>query len=210
LAVLEERTRLARELHDSVTQSLYSLVLLAEGWRRMVNEGDNAQMEDYLSRIGEIAQQSLKEMRLLIHELHPPVLEREGLVGALRQRMDAVEERVGIEARVLMEELIELPATVEQGLYRVAQEALNNALKHADSTTVTVRIRPEDEQIVLEVTDDGKGFDRKSVQHTGGMGLESMRERARQMGGVLTILSTPGKGTTVRTTVPATQASQPG
>jgi len=210
LAVLEERTRLARELHDSVTQSLYSLVLLAEGWRRMVNEGDSAQMEDYLSRIGEIAQQSLKEMRLLIHELHPPVLEREGLVGALRQRMDAVEERVGIEARVLMEELIELPATVEQGLYRVAQEALNNALKHADSTTVTVRIRPEDEQIVLEVTDDGKGFDRKSVQHTGGMGLESMRERARQMGGVLTILSTPGKGTTVRTTVPATQASQPG
>ncbi len=207
LAVLEERTRLARELHDSVTQSLYSLVLLAEGWRRMVNNGDRTQIEDYLGRIGEIAQQSLKEMRLLIHELHPPVLEREGLVGALRQRMDAVEERVGIEARVLMEELIELPVAVEEGLYRIAQEALNNALKHADSTTVTVRIRPEGEQIVLEVTDDGRGFDLKAVQHAGGMGLGSMRERARQMGGALVILSAPGKGTTVRTTVPAVRAS---
>jgi len=207
LAVLEERTRLARELHDSVTQSLYSLVLLAEGWRRMVNEGDTTQIEDYLGRIGEIAQQSLKEMRLLIHELHPPVLEREGLVGALRQRIDAVEERVGIEARVLMEELIELPAAVEQGLYRIAQEALNNALKHADSTTVTVRIRPEDEQIMLEVTDNGRGFDPQAVKHGGGIGLGSMRERARQMGGVLTILSAPDTGTTVRATVPATRAS---
>ncbi len=207
LAVLEERTRLARELHDSVTQSLYSLVLLAEGWRRMVNEGDRTQIQDYLRRIGEISQQSLKEMRLLIHELHPPVLEREGLVGALRQRIDSVEKRVGIEARVLMEELIELPDLVEEGLYRIAQEALNNALKHAESSTIIVRIRPEGAKIVLEITDNGIGFDLEAAQYGGGIGLRSMQERARQMGGDLSILSAPGKGTTVRATVPAIPAS---
>jgi len=204
LAVLEERTRLARELHDSVTQSLYSLVLLAEGWRRMVNAGDKTQIEDYLARIGEIAQQALKEMRLLIHELHPPLLEREGLVGALRQRIEAVEKRVGIEARVLMEELIELPASVEEGLFRIAQEALNNALKHADATAVTVRIRPKGEEVLLEVTDNGKGFDLEGTRRGGGMGLRSMRQRAIQMGGTLTIVTAPGQGTTIRAAVPAT------
>ncbi len=174
----------------------------------MIKEGDRTQIEDYLSRIGEIAQQSLKEMRLLIHELHPPVLEREGLVGALRQRIDAVEKRVGIEARVLMEELIELPAPLEEGLYRIAQEALNNALKHAEAGMVTVRIRPEDGRVVLEVADDGRGFDREEVQHGGGMGLGSMRERARQMGGVVTVLSSPGEGTTVKASVPVVQEPQ--
>jgi signal transduction histidine kinase len=142
-------------------------------------------------------------MRLLIHELRPPVLEREGLVGALRQRLDVVERRVGIEARVLMEELIDLPATIEEILYRIAQEALNNALKHAEATTVTVRIRPEGDQVVLEVTDDGQGFDPEAPQHRGGMGLDSMRERTRQMGGVLEIVSAPGEGTTVRVAVPS-------
>ena len=202
LAVLEERTRLARDLHDSVTQSLYSLVLLTEGWRRLLNAGSETQIEHHLGRIGEIAQQALREMRLLIHELRPPLLEQEGLVGAVRKRLDAVEKRVGIEARVVMEDLVELPASLEEGLYWITQEALNNALKHAASTKENVRICVEGGMLVLEISDGGQGFDPEAAKQRGGMGLTSMGERARQMGGTLTIKSTPGEGTTVKVSVP--------
>jgi len=209
LAVLEERTRLARELHDSVTQSLYSLVLLAEGWRRAAQAGGRAPVEDYLSRIGEITQQALKEMRLLIHELRPPALEREGLLGALHRRLDAVEKRVGVNARILADDLIQLPAHVEEGLYRIAQEALNNALKHAGADKVVVRIWTNDGQVTLEVTDDGCGFDPAGANHVGGMGLVGMQERAKQLGGSLTVTSAPGGGTTVRASIPAREADSP-
>jgi signal transduction histidine kinase len=202
LAVLEERNRLARELHDSVTQSLYSLVLFTEGWRRMVRNDGAEKVEEYLSRIGEIAQQSLKEMRLLILELRPPVLEQEGLVGALQKRLDTVEKRVGVSARVVMEDFIEVPAPLEEALYRIAQEALNNSLKHAKATKETVRIFVKDENIVLEVVDDGTGFDTEAIEHRGGMGLLNMSERARHVGGSFSIESTIGKGTIVKVSVP--------
>ncbi|MCX6034950.1 MAG: histidine kinase, partial [Chloroflexi bacterium] len=202
LAIFEERNRLARELHDSVTQSLYSLVLLTEGWRRMLKSNGSEKIEEYLNRSGEIAQQALKEMRLLILELRPPMLEQEGLVGALQKRIDAVEKRVGINARVVMEDFIELPAPVEEALYWIAQEALNNSLKHAKATIETVRICVEDNTTVLEVVDDGRGFDPEAIDHRGGMGLLNMGERARQVGGNLTIHSTLGKGTIVKVSVP--------
>lgn len=202
LAVLEERNRLARELHDSVTQSLYSLVLFTEGWRRTVKSEGGEKVEEYLGRIGEIAQQALKEMRLLIMELRPPMLEQEGLVGALQKRLDAVEKRVGIHARVVMEDFIEFPAPLEEELYRIAQEALNNSLKHAKATKETVRVYVKDEFTILEVIDDGIGFNPGAIDHRGGMGLPNMGERARRIGGSLKIHSTPGKGTIVRVSVP--------
>ena len=202
LAVLQERTRLARDLHDSVTQSLYSLVLLTEGWRRLLSAGSGLQNEDYLGRIGEIAQQALCEMRLLIHELRPPILEEEGFVGAVRKRLDAVEKRVGIEARVVMDDLVELPASLEEGLYRITQEALNNALKHAGAKNELVHIRVRDQTVMLEITDDGQGFDLQAARNRGGMGLNSMAERVREMKGTLTIETAPGAGTTVRVDVP--------
>jgi signal transduction histidine kinase len=202
LAVLEERTRLARDLHDSVTQSLYSLVLLTEGWRRLLSAGSGAQLEDYLGRIGEIAQQALREMRLLIHELRPPMLEQEGLVGAVRKRLDAVEKRVGIEARVVMDDLVELPVSLEEGLYWITLEALNNALKHAGAKKEMVRICVEDGLLVLEIVDDGQGFDLRIAQQRGGMGLASMEDRAREMRGTLTIQSGPGQGTSVQVRLP--------
>ena len=208
LAVLEERTRLARDLHDSVTQSLYSLVLLTEGWRRLLSAGSGSQIEDYLARIGEIAQQALREMRLLIHELRPPMLEQEGLVGAVRKRLDAVEKRVGIEARVVMDDLVELPPSLEEGLYWITQEALNNALKHAAAGKEIVRICVECETLVLEIADDGQGFDLEAAKHRGGIGLVSMRERAREMGGTLTIQTAPGQGTMVKVSVPVPPAEQ--
>lgn len=207
LAVIKERQRLARELHDSVTQSLYSLTLLAEAGRRLMGSGDTERVKAYLGRLGETAQQALKEMRLLVYELRPMALETEGLVGALQQRLDAVEKRAGVQARLLVEvgaqsvEPLHLPAPLEEGLYRIAQEALNNALKHAAANAVVVRIHAEDDCVQLEVTDNGKGFDVAAVRDQGGLGLVSMRERAERLGGVLTILSAPGEGTTVRVNV---------
>jgi signal transduction histidine kinase len=201
LAVLEERTRLARDLHDSVTQSLYSLVLLTEGWRRLLIAGSGSQIEEYLGRIGEIAQQALREMRLLIHELRPPMLEQEGFVGAVRKRLDAIEQRVGIEARLVMDDLVDLPPSLEEGLYWITQEALNNALKHASARRETVRICIESDRLVLEISDDGQGFDLEAAKRRGGMGLASMGARARAMGGILTIQSAPEQGTTVTVSV---------
>ncbi len=200
-AALEERNRLARDLHDSVTQSLYSLTLLAEGWRRLAQRGRLADLDSALTELGEIAQQSLKEMRLLIYELRPPVLEQAGLLGALHQRLGAVERRAGIDARLIAAELIKLPPQVEQGLYRITQEALNNALKHAKATTVTVFVRASGEWIEVEVTDNGCGFEPDRLNGQPGLGLTSMRERSEQLGGELAIESKLGEGTAVKVRV---------
>lgn len=201
LAVIKERQRLARELHDSVTQSLYSLTLLAEAGRRLASAGDLKRVQTYLIRLGETAQQALKEMRLLVYELRPLVLETEGLIGALQQRLDAVEKRAGVDARLLVEGALELPSAVEEGLYRIAQEALNNALKHAAATAVTVRLCANGEGIELEVADNGRGFDPQSASGQGGLGLVGMRERAERLRGSFTVLSAPGEGTRVRISI---------
>lgn len=201
-AIMEERARLARELHDSVTQSLYSLTLLAEGWRRMAHAGRLEQVEDALQELGELGQQALKEMRLLIYELHPPALEQEGLLGALHQRLAAVEKRAGVDARLIAEDTHDLPAQVEAGLYRITQEALNNMLKHAAATAVTISLRTGDDQITLEISDNGRGFDPTQLHDSGGLGLVSMRERVAHMGGVLTLRSAPGQGTAIQIAIP--------
>lgn len=201
-ATLEERQRLARDLHDSVTQSLYSLTLFAEATRRLLRVGDVPQAKDYLRRVNETARQSLKEMRLLIYELRPAVLEKESLVGALQQRLDAVEKRAGVKACLSVNGVSVLPAPLEEALYCIAQEALNNAVKHAEATQVTVNLQSDSNTICLEVNDNGKGFDVESVRHQGGMGLSSLQERVASLSGTIFIQSQPNQGTTIRVTVP--------
>lgn len=196
-AIMTERSRLARELHDSVTQSLYSMTLLSEGWRRMAVRGELVQVDERLAELGELSRQALKEMRLLVHELLPPALEKEGLLGALYQRLAAVEKRAGIDARLVVDEVLELPTRLEIALYRIAQEALNNALKHAAATAITVTLRRAGDQLILEISDNGKGFIVAEVAAQGGLGLSTMRERAEQAGGTLTIQAIPGQGATV-------------
>jgi PAS domain S-box-containing protein len=202
LAVMEERQRLARDLHDSVTQALYSLILFAEAGYDSARAADLPQVRHYLSRCGETAQQALKEMRLLIYELRPQVLEQEGLVGALRRRLEAVERQAGVETQLLVESLIELPADVETDLYRIAQEALNNILKHSAATRVIVRIGADGAALQMEIVDNGKGFDLESVGERAGIGLASMRERVERLGGSLRIASKPGEGTRTQVIVP--------
>ena len=198
LAVLQERNRLARELHDSVTQSLHSATLLAEAGQRQASSGDIDKAREYLLRLGEITHQSLREMRLLVYELRPLALSGVGLIGALQQRLDAVERRSGVEVHFSTEDKIEIPETIEEELYRIAMEALNNALKHANPTSVTVTLRKVEKReqpcIELAILDDGVGFDPASEENLEGFGLTSMRERIEKLGGELQIISAPGEG----------------
>lgn len=212
-AVQGERQRLSRELHDSAAQSLYAVTLLAEGGRRLAHMGQLAgdDLEAYFGELRETAHQALKEMRLLVYELRSPVMDRGGLVGALRYRLEAVERRAHIDSRLEVEGRLELSPALEGELYRIAQEALNNALKHASAATVTVRLSAEPDHVTLEIVDDGVGLDVDAARRSGGLGLHSIRERVAMRGGNAEIRSAPGEGTTVSVRLPlADAASDPG
>ncbi|MBN1317514.1 MAG: GAF domain-containing protein [Anaerolineales bacterium] len=200
-AVLEERTRLARELHDSVTQLLYTQILFAGAGQEAIAGNRMPRAQQHLVRIENTAQQALKEMRLLFYELRSHQLDQDGLVEALRQRLDAVEERVGIETQLTLEGSLDLPAFVEKGLYCIAQEALNNALKHANASRVVVQIRVGDGaqngMVELSVEDNGTGFNPDCLDDTYGMGLAGMRVRAESLNGVCEVISKPGQGTRI-------------
>ena len=157
---------------------------------------------DYLRELRDTAQEALREMRLLIFELRPSALETDGLVLALRTRLEAVEERAGLAVSLQVQGEGALPLAVEEGLYRITQEALNNALKHAAAHRVDVCLAYEETRIVLEIRDDGMGFDQEVAAESGGLGLQSMAERAAHMGGTLTLDSHPGAGTYIRVEVP--------
>lgn len=200
-AALEERRRLARELHDSITQSLYSLALLARAWGRMALSEPPTTVTTWFKQVEEIAVQSLKEMRLLIYQLRSPELEALGLAAMLRQRIEAVEQRTGITTR-LEDADYRAPAApeLEAQLFAIAQEALNNALRHARASLITLTLQSDPQQVSITIRDDGQGFDPASA--SGGMGLTTMRERAEGLGGNITIVSTPGEGTSVTVILP--------
>jgi signal transduction histidine kinase len=196
-AVTEERNRLARELHDSVTQALYGVTLYSEAAAGHLALGHTDRTAQHLQELQDTAQEALAEMRLLVFELRPPILEELGLVGALQARLQAVEGRAGLrtEFKTNLEE--RLPSDVEEGLYRIAQEALNNALKHAQARIIGVHLRQEGPTVTLEIADDGVGFDRAAASERGGVGLPAMQERAVELGVRLTVDSVPGSGTRI-------------
>jgi PAS domain S-box-containing protein len=197
VAVLEERQRLARDLHDSVTQSLYLLALYAGGGRDAAQDGDIERAIDILTELESNALHALREMRLLLYELRPEALEQEGLVRTLERRFDAVERRAGTDAKVIYqaEDDLELPNALERELYYLAMEALNNTLKHAGATAITIRIDFGRSELRMEISDDGCGFDVQKVKP--GLGLHDMEERTERLGGRLEIASEPGAGTTI-------------
>ncbi|MBI1295413.1 GAF domain-containing protein [bacterium] len=210
LAVVEERQRLARELHDSVTQSLYSVNLLSETARRAAAGSDLDRVSYLMDRVGEMARQALKEMRLLVYELRPAALAQEGLVGALQQRIDTVEARAGVKAQLRIEgDPLQIPQQMEAHLYRIAQEALNNALKHAEATMITVLLQIEDNGVTLTIQDNGKGFELEHANESGGIGLKSMHERAQQLSGVLHVQTKPGGGVSICVCLPLKQSAAP-
>jgi signal transduction histidine kinase len=198
-AIMTERNRLAGDLHDSVTQGLYGIVLHADAAKGQLTAGKIDRATAYLEEIKAAGKDGLAEMRLLIFELRPPVLETEGLAAALETRLYAVEKRAGLQAEIQTEIDGRLPLEIEDGLYRIAQEALNNVLKHAHAQHIWVHLHQVGQVVTLEIKDDGRGFELESALNSGGMGLANMEERARKMGGRLVIESQPDEGT--RTTV---------
>jgi PAS domain S-box-containing protein len=197
-AALEERQRLARDLHDSVTQSLYSVTLLAEVARRRAQAGDAAATLEQIDRLGELSQQCLREMRLLVYELRPAMVEEVGLVGALRQRLESVEQRSGVRVQLTADDDRTIPLPMQNELFRVAEEALNNALKHAHASTLSVRLRTMNGMVELDIADNGRGFDPARAALSGGQGLSNMRERVTRLGGRFDIDTAAGRETIIR------------
>lgn len=203
LAVVEERNRLARELHDSVTQALFSITLTIEAARLLLHRDLDA-TERQLVALGERAQEALSEMRGLIHSLRPAGLEDNGLVPALKR----------IAERMRREHLLTVDVTVgagarqrpddeqERELYRIAQEALNNIVKHAAATHVAIRLDATDDALIMSIEDDGKGFDTSVAHRDDAFGIVGMYERAAILRGTVSITSQPGHGTRISVSVP--------
>lgn len=205
-AALAERSRLARELHDSVTQSLYSVTMYAEAAALALTAGKQPTAVSHLQELRDTAQEALREMRLLIFELRPLALEQQGLAAALRARLDAVEGRGGMKTELLVDGEETLSLAVQQELYHIAQEALNNVIKHARAQRVRVQLSFSERSTCVEISDDGLGFDAANPPG-GGLGLAGMKERAERIGGKLDIASEPGRGTTVRLVLRGTQGN---
>ena len=203
-AAFAERNRLARELHDSVTQSLYSVTLYAEAAARLLQAGQTPEATGHLRDLGTTAREALREMRLLIFELSPPALQAGSLAEAIQTRLDAVEARGGMSVSFVTEGTECLSARARQELYQIAQEALNNSLKHSRAQAVKISLMHGDRETRLSITDDGVGFKMEQAQKSGGVGLRGMRERVERIGGTLDVESTPGGGTKVTVTAPAT------
>jgi len=196
VAVTAERQRLARDLHDLVAQSLYGLTLLSRSGREAANEGDLTQLGETLLNLETSALQALREMRLLLFELRPLALQQEGLVKALRLRLETVEQRAGCQVICEMDNDLRLAPELQSDLYMIAIEALNNVLKHAQATQVRVRLEMEADTLVLEIADNGRGLDPETVVK--GFGLQTMPERVAKLGGRYALESSPGEGTCLR------------
>lgn len=203
VAVLEERQHLARELHDSVTQALYSVTLYADAARMAFSAKQWKALDRNLQEVRKMAREAMYDMRLLVFELRPFLLEKEGLASALRARLAAVEGRAGLKTEVFVEGERRLPIEIEEGLYRIAQEGLNNVVKHAKATEVRIHIQYREDTIRLEMVDDGVGFDTRIANGNGGLGLTGIQERVKQLGGSLEIASTIGNGTHLTVSIPA-------
>jgi len=199
LSVLEERTRLARELHDAVSQKLFSISVKARAAAMLVSRDAPraiAEMQSVVALSGE----AHAELRAVIDGLAPPDLTAGGLVGSLRSYAALAGKSHGVRVWVCADELPALAGQRETAIYRVAQEALNNALRHSGATEICVSLALRQRRVVLEVSDHGKGF--AADAPSAGLGLASMRERAEAVAGTLTIVSAPGEGTLLRLVVP--------
>lgn len=198
LSVLEERARLARELHDAVSQRLFSIRARARAAEVLVGK-DPARAAGELAAIAALGAQAHGELRAVIDGLAPPELD--GLAESLRRYALLAGRAHGIAVRLAVSDLPDLDPRVQAAAFRVAQEALHNALRHSGGSEVRVTLSRTRRRVVLEVADNGTGFDPGLA--AGGLGLASMRERASAVGGMLRVHSAPGAGTRVRLAVPA-------
>jgi signal transduction histidine kinase len=201
LASLRERQRLARELHDSVSQSLYGISLGAHTAREAL-ECDPDEAIAPLEFVISLAEAGLAEMRALIFELRPESLVTEGLIAALTKQVLVLRARYKLTVDAQLGEEPTLSLEHKHALYRIAQEALHNIIKHAHANTVLLRLDRQDDELVLEVRDDGRGFD-PAEPVPGHLGLRSIQERVAHLGGICSIESAPAQGTYIRICISA-------
>ena len=208
-AVLDERTRLAREIHDTLAQQLTGIVLELEAADTLLSRGSSGRARSSVEKARELARGALQEARRSVWNLRPAPLSATGLVAAIGHEVEAWEERTGIPARFKARAVPPHPSlspTAEVALLRIGQEALSNAARHGRAEHVDVELRAHRQELVLSVTDDGVGFDpAASAPREDCFGLDGMAERARNAGGTLTIVSAPGRGTTVTTRLPLSE-----
>jgi signal transduction histidine kinase len=195
-AALEERQHLARELHDSVSQALYGIALGARTARTLLDR-DPTKVAQPLDYVLSLAEAGLAEMRALIFELRPESLELEGLVAALEKQAASLRARHGLDVALDLGEEPDLPLSTKEALYRIAQEATHNVVKHAQAKRVQLKLRADADGTALEIEDDGVGFDPTGA-FPGHLGLRSMRERVEAQRGALALVSAPGAGTSIR------------
>jgi signal transduction histidine kinase len=197
LSILSERNRLALELHDVVSQKLFSLTLTAEAAASQL-ERDPAAARSHVHRLGELAGEALDELRSLILGLRPPELTRDGLAATLRKDVDMLRRVHGVEIE-MHADLAGGDSERDAAVLRITQEALHNALRHGGARHVSVNAHEDDGSLIVEVTDDGVGFEPNRPEvRSRHLGLTSMEERAGELGGRVEIRSAPGRGTTVR------------
>jgi signal transduction histidine kinase len=203
VAVLEERQRLSRELHDSVTQILNAIALAADAAQEQGGADEvPPKLRQFFEFVSTQARGAADEMRALVFNLRPELLAREGLIVALEQEVATLRSRHGLAVDFTRVDEPSVSLEVKEALYRIAQESMNNAAKHGAARRVAVSIERRTGALVLLVADDGRGFD-PSVQRLGHLGLRSMRERAASLGGSVEVLSNPGRGTQVIAQIPA-------
>jgi signal transduction histidine kinase len=200
LSVLQERARLAQDLHDAVSQKLFSLRAKARAAAMLVGRDPSRAIEE-MDSVAALAGEAHAELRAVIDGLAPPELAAGGLAGSVRGYALLASRTYGADVIVKVGELPALDPVRETAVYRVAQEAISNALRHSGARQVVVSLTGRKRSVALQVSDSGSGFDAGAPR--AGLGLTSMRERAASAGGRLTITAAPGKGTTVRLTVPA-------
>ncbi|WP_374778242.1 GAF domain-containing sensor histidine kinase [Streptomyces sp. NBC_01310] len=203
LTIAEERSRLAHELHDAVSQKLFSLRLTAQAAAALVDR-DPARAKDELQQVAALAAEAADELRAAVTELRPAALDEDGLIATLRTHVHVLDRAHAAHVTFACDGVRALPATQEEAVLRVAQEALHNALRHSEGDRVEVTLtRTPAGGAVLKVVDSGKGFDPRTVRRAGRhLGLVSMRDRASGVGGRLTVHSEPGQGTTIEMEVP--------
>ncbi|WP_329132936.1 GAF domain-containing sensor histidine kinase [Streptomyces sp. NBC_00670] len=202
LTIAEERSRLAHELHDAVSQKLFSLRLTAQAAAALVGR-DPARARGEMRQVAALAAEAADELRAAVVELRPAALDEDGLVATLRTQTQVLDRAHTARVTFTGKGVRALPAAQEEALLRVAQEALHNALRHSGAARVDVTLERRGPGAVLRVTDDGTGFDPRTVRRAGRhLGLVSMRDRAGGVGGTLTVESAPGKGTTIEMEVP--------
>ncbi len=199
-AAIEERQRLARELHDSVSQALYGIGLGVKTAQALIDQ-DPARAIEPVDYVLQLAEAGLTEMRALIFELRPESLESEGLIAAIGKQASSLHARhqITVNASYCDEPVIPFP--IKEAVYRIIQEGLQNVVKHAHATTVDLQLECDDETVRFDIRDDGVGFD-AMTDHPGHVGLHSMRERAARLGGAVFIESAPRAGSRVHGYIP--------